>query len=470
MCDDGEPPAKRCKYNLRSYSKPRNDQQKSVTISTTNLLDLNDDCFHEIFDYFNVIELVPVSQVCKRLNQLAESYFTRKYTKMDFSTLFKGRLISNEDTKNILLNFGPMIQSMSISRQMFHNHETVGFVEEVVLKDIAESCGKTLQTLELNDFNFTPYAVESLNMLSKSLKSLSLEGCVLAEGCIFHLSNFSSLKELKLIDARHCYGLMDSFPALENLELNNVSIPSKCILEHFVVTHRQLKTLEITFCDGVSSEVLRSIGKYMESLQILCFIGNLIEGSESIVQIQNNILHLSELKNLHTFGLSYGFLSIGNLLAKMVSNKMSINQLVVGNIVVDDVTIEAIAKMKNLVGLNLIRITGLNNKHLIEIAKEVTQLKELRISPQPKINITSDVLKEILRHSQNLVYLTLRLEKFRLDHILYNDILDIGKERRNGMKLKIKIFSTDVQFLVPQQTIDMNKNSLIIEHRSPEQI
>lgn len=103
-----ELPAKRCKYNLRSHSKSRKEQQPFTTISATELLDLNDDCLYEILDYLNVTDLCSVAQVCVRWKQLAESNFSRKYSEVNFSALFHRR-IAYKKAKDILLNFGSLI-------------------------------------------------------------------------------------------------------------------------------------------------------------------------------------------------------------------------------------------------------------------------------------------------------------------------------------------------------------------------
>lgn len=458
MYDDEATPAS------RNDSEPRNEVQIFQTISTTELLDLNDDCLGEIIQHLDVIDLCSVTRVCKQFRQLAELYFKRKFSEFDFSTVFAGRLISNEEASKVLRSFGHMIVSVTVSREVFHNHDTVGHAEEGLLKDIVECCGKNVHTLTLRNFHFTSDAVDALNMLFKSLQSLSLVGCVVAVGCVFYLSNFSSLTSLKISKTRDCsYALMDVFPALQHFLLKDVSIPSNIvvILQHFIVTHKQLELLEITQCGRISSNILRSIGKYLENVTYLRFHGSLIEGSEPNEQIQNNILHLAKLKNLQRFVWNCKFLSIGNLLAKIVSNKITLKFLSFGLGLVDDETIKAIKKMKDLENLCFKGTDRLENHHLVEIAKEMPQLKEIHLWWQR--NISFDILKEVLRHTKQLHHLWICSEKYRFDRTLYNDILNIVKQRQNGIKLTITVDCTDVEDLIPQQTILVNKNWLMIQ-------
>lgn len=463
MCDDEEPPAKRSKDDLGQFS---NELQKFETISTTKLLDLNDYCFDEIFGYLDVIELCSVSQVCKQFQKLAELYFKRKYSEFDFSTLFAGRVLSNQEARDILCNFGPMIKSMTIPRNAFHNLDRVGHVEEGLLKDTVECCGETLHTLTLTNFHFTSHAVESLNMLFKTIQALSLVGSIVAEDCIFHLSNFSALKRLTISDTLDCYALMGPFPALEYLKLWKVSISCECMLRHFIVTHKHLRTLSIKRGTRISSDTVRCIGKYMKNLNTLCIDGNRGDHFELNEQIKNNNQHLSELKNLEFFQWNNGHASIDNLLAKMVSNRIALKVLVLVHCVVDDETIKAIEKMKTLKYLKFQRTKGLKDQELIKIGKEVTQLKTFTIEAQQ--DITSDVLKEVLCHTTQLKRLRIYLKKIRFDPAMYSDISDIVEKRRNGIKLTIQIYSTDVQHMMPPQQTNMNKNWLIIEYFNTE--
>lgn len=457
MCDDGEPPAKKCKYSLRSYS--RNDVQKFNKINTTQLLDLKDQCLDQIFGHLNVIDLCSVTRVSKRFQQLAEMHVKEKFSEFDFSILSVDRLISSQEASDILCTFGHMITSVTVPKKAFHNHEIAGHVEQGLLKDLVECCGRKLHTVTLKNFHFTPHAVDTLNKLSESLQSLALVGCVLAVDCVFHLSNFSSLKRLTITNTR--YPFTDVFPALKYLRLDKVSIPTK--LERFIVTHKQLKKLVISQCTGISSVVFRFIGKNLEKLKTLELVRNVINKSESIKQIQSNVQHLGELKHLQRFTWHYDFLSIGNILAKIVLNKTPMKVLRFRNGLVDNETINAIKKMKNLKSLEFNRVKGLKNRHVIEIAAEVTQLKKCCIGWQH--NLTTGVLKKILPHTKQLRELRIRSKKFRLDPTLYTDILNIVKERVNGIKFTITIDSdnTDILDLIPQQTINLNKNWLMIE-------
>lgn len=463
MWDDGEPPAKRSKWTLRTAFE---SQKKIQPISTTQLFDLNDYCLDEMFGYLDVIDLCSVARVSKRFRQLAAMLFKRKYAKFDFTTLFADRLIVKREARDVLCSFGAMMQSVTIPRQLFQNHDTVGHVEEGLLKDIVKCCGKNLHILILKNFHFTTNVVNALNMFSKSLAFLSLLACVSVSNCVFYLPNLSSLRSLTVTNIHNCYALTDVFPALKYLVLDNVTIRSSLMLEQFIVAHRQLQTLMVINCKGISSDVFRSIAKYMVNLDDLRFAVDLQHESESIEQIQNNILHLGELKNLQYFAWYSHFLSIGNLFAKFVTNKIAMKALYFGDGPLDDQTINAIKKMKTLEILGLHRTKGLKNEHLIKIAREMTQLKELSIQWHRKIEPPFDVLKDVLFHTKHLMELRIHSGKrYPLTTKLYNEILDIVRKRGNGIKLTIKIYidSADVQDLIPQQTIQMNKNWVAVE-------
>lgn len=447
MSDYKAPPSKTTRYNLRS--------------STTKLFDLNDDCLDEIFGHLDAMELCSVRQVCKRFRQLTGWHFKRKFSAFDFSTLFADQFISSKKARNVLRNFGHLMKSVTISRKALQSHETTGYVEERLLEDIVTYCGKTLHQLKVKNFLFTSQAVDTLNMLS-SLQSLSLIEFVLSVDFILYLPNFSSLTHLEITIARDCYALAYVFPALEYLRLDYVCISNNNILANFIVTHKQLKTLIVRRCKGIPSDVFRWIGVHLVNLEELYYVKNLMDRSESIERSQKNIQHLSELKKLQRFTWHCSVLSIGNLLTKMMSNQIALKSFCFADAPVDDETIKAIKEMKSLKCLCFHQTNGLRNEHLMAIAMEVTQLNELFIGWQPKI--TFDVFKNVLRHTKQLYRVQIGSRTYPLDRILYNEILDIVKERRNGIKLTITIDSADVQDVIPQRTININKNWLVIQH------
>lgn len=461
MCDDREPPAKRSRYNLGSDSKSGEEASILETIRPMKLVDLNEDCLNEMFGHLSVIDLCYVSRVCKQLQQLAKSYFKRKYCDLNFTTLSRRRIISNQEATDVLSAFGSMISSISIQRQSFHNQEAIGQVEERVLMDIAEYC-KELKTLKLKGFCFTSQAVYALNLLSDSLTKLTLDGSVFVD-CVLHLNNFSSLERLILINSRDCEALLDTFPNLTCLELNHVSILSQYMLHHFIVRHRQLETLIIRNTTGASSAAFRFVAKYLNNLRIFGFFENSINPPEALEEINENILRLSELKSLTYLALSCYNLSIGKLLAKMVTNKISLNQINIGRCLNDAETTEAILQMKCLEELNFISAKNLNGEHLVKWAKELTRLKILTICLEQDISVVD--LKEALRHTKELEVLHIHQRNFQLNSGLYNDILCIVKERRNGTTLEIHFTHANTQVLVPQGTIQANKNWLTIKQR-----
>lgn len=468
MNNDSDRAAKCSKYKLRSTPKPRNEtilnkKQKLEPIYAMELLALNEDCLNEIFKHLNVIDLCSVVQVCEPLKQLTESYFYRKYSKFDFSALFEKRLITYKEGRDIMRNFGPMIRSMTISKQAFQDHGALGHVEERLFKDLVEFCGKTLPKLELKSCYFTSRAVEALNMLSNSLQSLTLDDIVLAKGCVFHLTNFTSLTNLKYANKVNFYAFMDKYPALKILELSNISINNQRMFQHFIASHAHLDSLTILFRDGVSSEMIRFIAKNMKSLRTFNFYGSQINGSESIKQIQKNIVHLSGLTNLKSFTWKCYNASSGYLLAELISKKISLTFLQIYDGLIDEETIEAIAKMEYLQTLVFTNMKGLSDKNLIKFAKELTQLSHLYIYWQNDITVAG--MKDFLRNAKQLASLWIRFKCFCLDNALYNDFLDIVKERRNGITPKINILSADKQVFVPQETILKNRHLLIIEEQ-----
>lgn len=95
--------------------------------------ELNEDCLHKIFSYLSVYDLSCVAQGYKHWQSYAESYFFRKYLKLDFSKVFQDGP-AMQQTNSILCNFGSLIQSLSVS------HWTFGANFNVLLEYAAEFC------------------------------------------------------------------------------------------------------------------------------------------------------------------------------------------------------------------------------------------------------------------------------------------------------------------------------------------
>lgn len=131
-CNDGETPTKRSKYNLRSHS--------------TIFVELNDDCLNEIFRHLNVLDLCTVPQVCDRLKQLSESYFSMRHSKNDFQSFLKcygryGQPVEFERKllKNLLIQFGPVSKStgLSLSGDVLDDQTIDAIVEMKYLEELS---------------------------------------------------------------------------------------------------------------------------------------------------------------------------------------------------------------------------------------------------------------------------------------------------------------------------------------------
>lgn len=71
----------------------------SATMNATALLDLNDDCLRDVFEYLSISDLAAVADVCSRLRHVARLHFlasVSKYGRMEVSILYRNEATEEE--------------------------------------------------------------------------------------------------------------------------------------------------------------------------------------------------------------------------------------------------------------------------------------------------------------------------------------------------------------------------------------
>lgn len=126
------------------YSDLLNTQREAE--ANTIFPDLIEDCVIKVFSYLSLTDLSSVAQGYDRWKLYAESYFSSKYKKLDFSNTFSG-LPSMLQVRPILISFGRFIQSLSISTICYM------YMFDILLKDVAEFCGPHLEEFRVFDLD-----------------------------------------------------------------------------------------------------------------------------------------------------------------------------------------------------------------------------------------------------------------------------------------------------------------------------
>lgn len=493
MSHHSGPPAKRTRYNLRSNSAPSKssnrrynlrsngpiieepmqepiskrkktlqsrkafaDAQNKKKYEKLTILDLSDDCLNYIFDYLNVKDVCAVSNVCNVMKNAAEYHFSQKYKNFKFN-----RYAPTEDVKNVLKCFGGVIESINLPEYVSpHNNSTF----ETLSKYVVKYCRENLNDLQLNEFSLASVMSHFKNL--NSLKRLKLEHCEsIVQGWEATSSGFAQLKELVLVESSDFLENGIILPVLEKFQLDcTYRTDQMFVLYEFIRNHKKLNTFLIESCRSISSHVFTVIAENMHNLHELEF--NQPDGTafNTPADFQRNILSLAELKELHKLKLHCNFQSITALMKRMSTNEIPIEHLHLSFGLIDTEMIDAIAKIKGLKVLKLNQMDNLRDEHLIKLAKELPQLKELHIKADRSISIKG--IQEVVCHAGELSCLKLQLPIFKLNQRIYENILGYIKQRRGtAASLKMEIYGVGTPVLIPRGLIDANKRYLEIVER-----
>lgn len=96
--------------NILTQNSQDNDASQSNVESSLKIIDLNIDCFDEIFEYLDVESLYSFGQTCKRMNKIAGEYFKQNYSASPISIMDEG----------IYMNYTRKDQGYSLSIEIRH--------------------------------------------------------------------------------------------------------------------------------------------------------------------------------------------------------------------------------------------------------------------------------------------------------------------------------------------------------------
>lgn len=140
----------------------------------TTILDLNDDCFTEIFAHVSsCYDLYSLSKVCKRFRPIAQQLFPKRFKTIDLTDK-RFEPFESDDWSDFFDCFGWCVIEMTIGP-----YSTCGDGKNSnkIYESIQESC-KSLKHLKLTEVNIRGSMVKSLTAIFGKLYSLELRECI----------------------------------------------------------------------------------------------------------------------------------------------------------------------------------------------------------------------------------------------------------------------------------------------------
>lgn len=195
-----------------------NLQQMTVAEeSTPDIFKLNVDCFHEIFDWLSLQDLMSTGRTCRRLHQVAGDFYRTNYASK--------RIIAENGDGNMLyryLNiFAPYIKKISISG----NHSKV-------YNFVGKNC-KSIREIRLGN-NLLEDSIEYLKEVLQNVEVIEMNECFFRQEFYEYFLKFCS--KLKNLSVKRAYKVRDKsviigsdnnwlcrhYPTLEHFELTEL--------------------------------------------------------------------------------------------------------------------------------------------------------------------------------------------------------------------------------------------------------
>lgn len=409
----------------------------SSALRSTNILDLDEDCLRESFEYLDLSELAAVADVCTRFKHIAQTHFqTLKYKRINALRIYeeKGML----GVSKVLRNFGAYI--LSIDCDYFPRVESRVidpqkwlFVEREFIKLACRYCIGTLQELKRS----TGYLDDDLAQMMLPL--------------------MSQLKKLKLIlcDSHgHCLKLL---PQLNNLKLEELILhvfDSEFIfIDKLLQKCPDLKKVAMQFNGTYSGIFTQAIAKHHPLIENI----SLING-----KIFTDLGKLSKLNTVHihcstpVLGKTVGMLAEAPLEHLKISGTFAGANQFVNNI----------TKLKKLKTLAMAFVEGrvrcLSVSHVIEILKNLPELSEFEWIYAPYITVQK--LIEMVKKAQTLKYFYCSNDSpgLRFDGNTFSQLVDIVKKRPQHNYLEVVCCVDSLVLDVPDDLAGANKETLTL--------
>lgn len=216
---------------------------KNAHVSITDVLD--DDCLGLIFEKLDLIDVVPISTVCKRFKRIAEYTFP---SKIRSECIVLDELVSRSDLpslKHFLRVFGSSVLSVSFNRLHLYK---IPDVVNILLKAIAKYC-QNLRFFELNVgcARISDETMIDIHPFLVKLKSLRIS--FWRRGSIKRIiSACTQLASLVIIDRS---GTIDQnvtvLPAINFPNLIKLSIDSDESVDTFLDLNPQMEEIQGTY-------------------------------------------------------------------------------------------------------------------------------------------------------------------------------------------------------------------------------
>lgn len=481
MAENGAPPRKRMRYNLRT-SDDSNSSSSTTTRShrstrymlrsTTrandgkvehvelielkrkrrkNLMALHSDCLLKIFEYMKVADLCNMAEVCESMYNLARYFFRLKYKRFDVALLFEEDGVHIDKLERLLRIFGDQISSLNISREMFANIEHTD-ISYKILSLVNRYCRHITKELTLEGFaDIMQDGWDVMAPLFSTLETLILEDCTMDHVDWCAMDNLQVLH----LDGVVAYWEHETLPSnlqkLQELHLNDLEMYENS-LTALLLTAPALKRISIVRCWEISTSTFGVISE-LKSLEEFEFQINRRNHSEEV--FQRHLIQLTTLKNLKVLKLNCNKMSVLPLLQGFITKGIALEHLELSDGTFDLDIAKGIAMLKAIKVLKLNGMNGFAEGYISTMTEGLKHLEELHIKTDTKLSQFRT--KEIVREANRLSVLKIDIPNFSLNVDTYRSMLTTLQKRIEQKQLQITIYCVSELLTVPDEMLQPSK-------------
>lgn len=408
------------------------DVSTQSTESVTTILDLNDDCLREVFEFLNLKELTAAADVCTRFRQNAVPSARKKSKNLVLS------MGSSWHDLSQLRNFGAFITCVNV-----YAGGICPKLREKIQKRFIELLNQycTGESIDLNirQFDITDEIALLLQSLLARVRKLEFYGCEISKLILQSLSIWSpELRELMFTlhddeKAIPFESLRQCLPKLKFISFKCNSHITNIDIEEILKQNLQLKQIEILLCEKLGDNILPLIAKYVPDIESLNL--TLSDGTG-----RDNIQCFGQLRKLKSLflGKLEDLPYILSVLQELASKSIPLETLSLGGFLLHNTHdfIDTISNLQQLKSLEIRYVGGVSATTFIELFKRLRELSEIYVSRSIH-KMTTEHLLELIRNAEKLQKCVLDVapNDFTLDSNTIKklvEIIDNGVRKRNS--------------------------------------
>lgn len=373
---------------------------------------LNDHCMLEVFKFFNLKDLLIVSEVSIQFEKLARSTFIRKYKHLELSN----HLVDNTESKLLKLfkTFGHLIETLQTPLFFYpwYKKETQKFIILLIKKYCARKNSR-LESLKLNYFGHINRYLCVMNDVFANLKILHLEYVAIPFSTLQLINKLPKINELNISYCIPILPISTMFRPTVNFNLKKLTLRCRNKLLILDVLH-----------------VIHELYPNVTELTFL-IIGYMAESREEIWDIFKNI---GSLKYLTKLDIDVSCEPIEHLISRLHSNGHQLKYLCIRYAKITSKTSQVLAELKSL---NELFVTDTINEYPLNILHLVQSMPNIRTISMIDTAITMRELNSIVYIAKNLTKGEFKMANSIMDENLLQSITHTVENRKNKEPLRL---------------------------------